>query len=87
MALIVTENTYPKYPNAARAESGDIVEWRARNKNTMELIRLSDDRCVLSLTRNHHTGNFEHPKVGLVCQVKSKGYRLVLDDKEEPCQE
>ena len=85
--LIVKRNTFPRYPNVAHAEVGDIVEWRGDGANKSGLYRTSDNgtfaKCLWSRTRQSRFHEFKQPPVGIICQNKSKGYILELEEIQE----
>lgn len=82
MRLIVVENTYPKHPGIDRANQGDAVRWEAGRKSFL-LVRIVDGRTVFSRDRLPRGADDDRPMVGVIAQVKSKGWRLVLRKEEE----
>jgi hypothetical protein len=76
----VIRNTYPVLKGVAHAEPGDVVEWQHfRGRNN--LVRLSDGKTVFSrdlLSPGQNDGN--RPVIGVVAQVKSKGWFLELGE-------
>ena len=78
MKIIVIENSYPKNEGVARAEVNDIVHWEDRGKG-MNLVRESDGKTVFNRSFKK---NDDRPMVGIVAQIKNKGYQLILEDKE-----
>lgn len=79
--VIVVENTYPSDTRAAHAEPGDVVRWETPHRGTdgMRLIRASDGKCVFVAPAPKVAGAWDSPVVGVVAEVKNKGWRLVLE--------
>ena len=80
----VVRNTYPKYPNVARAEEGDIVNWQMI-RGHYSLVRESDGKTLFSTAPVTKEGvlvsNGKQPILtGVVAQVKSKGWVLIISD-------
>jgi len=66
----IKKNTYPISPGVARAEVGDICEWR-KEKGRMSLVRLSDGKTVFSrdlLSPGQHDG--DRPVIGVIASYK-----------------
>lgn len=81
MSLIVVENTYPEYPGIARASQGDVVRWELGPKSWL-LVRIVDGQTVFSRTKLPDGEDDYRPDYGIIAQVKSKGWRLVLRKEE-----
>lgn len=79
--VIVTKNTYQRYPNAAHAEPGDICEWEL-SRGSFRLIRQSDGKCVFSSAPVDKNGllrsNGKKP-VLVGCIAKYKGQELIVE--------
>ena len=75
--LQVISNTYPVCPNVAHGNPGDIVEWRA-GRGKMHLERINDDRSIFSRDCLPKAVEDTRPMVGIIAQVKSKGWVLEI---------
>jgi len=78
----IIENTYPIRPNVAHGYPGDEVEW-SLSRGGYNLIRKSDNKTVFGLPPVDQSGclksNGKKPiLIGKVAEVKSKGWRLVV---------
>ena len=71
----VIRNTYPIWPNVAHAEPGDEVEWQVGGRE-MYLERASDGKTIFSRTCLPKDIIDYRPRVGIIAQVKSKGWVL-----------
>ena len=71
----VVRNTYPVWAGVAHAEPGDVVDWKD-GRREMHLERESDGRSIFS--RDHLPKNVDdmRPMVGIIAQVKNKGWVL-----------
>lgn len=81
----VIQNTYPHFPNVPRAEVGDEVHWE--HHQCFHLVRNSDNKRVFATAPVDRDGNLrsngEPPLlVGIIAQVKSKGWILSLGGEE-----
>jgi hypothetical protein len=79
--VIVVRNTYPYWPKCAHAEAGDVCHWD-KGRGCMSLVRDSDGKTVFSrdlLSPGQH--DKDRPVVGVVAQVKSKGWFLEVADE------
>jgi len=77
--MLVVKNTYPTWPNVAHAEPGDIVEWKSERSNKFSLIRQSDGASVFSRDAYPHHTLDDRPVVGVIAQVKSKGWVFEIE--------
>ena len=78
--LTVVRNTYPRWPNVNRAESGDEVRWE-HGGGRMSLVRVADGKVVYSrdlLSPGQHDG--DRPVSGVISKVASKGWFLELSN-------
>jgi len=79
----VIKNTFPKYPNVAHGEEGDICHWELI-KGTYSLIRESDGKCVFRTPDVDKEGklrsNGKLPVLcGIIAENKSKGYMFIIE--------
>ena len=73
----VVRNTYPKYPNIAHAEPGDIVDWNAWGSKRL-LVRKSDGKTVFSRDCLPKHVDDTRPVIGVIAAVQSRGWFLEL---------
>jgi hypothetical protein len=74
--MIITRNTYPRFPNCPHGEAGDVCRWEM-GRGRMSLVRERDGKTVYSrdlISPGQHDG--DRPVDGIVAQVKSKGWVL-----------
>lgn len=80
----IIRNTYPKYPNVAHAEPGDLCKWELVS-GSYRLTRISDHETLFSTsTINQTTGLLSSGKpprlIGVIAQVKSKGWVMEVEE-------
>lgn len=80
----IIENTYPKHENAAFGEVGESVEWRLKY-GQYELTQVGGHKVYFSTAPVDKNGNLrsngKKPILkGVVAEVKSKRWRLVVGD-------
>lgn len=75
--MIVIRNTYPRLPGVPHAEPGDVVEWFA-GPRCMSLVRQADHATVFSRDKWPKEREDNRPLIGVVAQVKSKGWVLEI---------
>ncbi len=76
--LIVVENTYPEYEGVAHAKPGDIVQWEIGGR-LQNLVRVIDGKTVFGRDRKPSTEEDNRPSVGVIAEVKSRGWRLKIE--------
>lgn len=78
----VVRNTYPVWPGVTHGEPGDVVNWKpVRGK--MHLERESDNRSIFSRDCLPKDVDDMRPMIGIISQVKSKGWVLEVDANTE----
>ena len=74
----IVRNTYPTWPGVAHGEPGDEVEWRA-SRSKMHLERIRDNKSIFSRDCLPKAIEDTRPMVGVIAQVKSKGWILEIE--------
>jgi hypothetical protein len=77
--MIVTRNTYPRYPKIKSAEVGDEVEWRC-GRGQWLLTRQRDGATVFSRDCLPKHEEDTRPRIGIIASVASKGWFLELKE-------
>lgn len=79
--VIVTRNTYMRYPNVANAEPGDVCKWEL-SRGSYRLIRRSDGKSVFSTAPVNKDGllrsNGKKPLL-VGCIARYKGQELIVE--------
>jgi uncharacterized protein YijF (DUF1287 family) len=82
----IIKNTYPEVKNVAHGKPGDICEWQLI-RGSYHLVRTSDNKSLFSTPLVNKDGVLSSGKrpvlVGIVGQVKSKGWVLELRELGE----
>ena len=88
--MIVTKNTYPEYDKVPHAEAGDIVDW-ITTKGCYRLVKtetMADNNPVVyyatpPIDQDCNLKSTGRPPVlvGIIAQVKSKGWVLEVQNE------
>ena len=73
----VVRNTYPVYPGVTHGEPGDVVEWGS-GRGKFHLERESDGKSIFSRDCLPRDVDDNRPMVGIIAQVKSRGWVLEI---------
>ena len=84
----IVQSTYPVFPKVAHAEVGDEVHWEG-HRGAFHLIRNSDGKRLFTTAPVDRDGNLRSngktPNlIGIIAQVKSKGWILEIDTSPIP---
>jgi len=75
--MIIIKNTYPIWPNVVHGKPGDEVKWMP-GRGKMHLERMSDGQSIFSRDCLPKEVDDTRPMIGVIAQVKSKGWILEI---------